>query len=91
MLPALFLVLPAPCVTHSRYLNEKRLQEIMEGLGYERVKRKMSPKLVYYLYRLREIPNEDKGESAGREVEFGKIQVNAGRDRNNFCIVLKAP
>lgn len=50
LVPGLFLVLPAPCVANSRYLDERRLEEIMWGLGYVRRKRKMSAKLVYYFW-----------------------------------------
>jgi 25S rRNA (adenine2142-N1)-methyltransferase len=31
--PSLFLVLPAPCVTNSRYLDEEKLAAMMESLG----------------------------------------------------------
>ena len=43
--PLLFFVLPAPCVTNSRYMDEKTLIEIMESLGYQMVEQKLSPKL----------------------------------------------
>ncbi|KAK3080420.1 hypothetical protein LTS18_001529, partial [Coniosporium uncinatum] len=49
-LPSLFLVLPAPCVTNSRYVTEERLTAMMESLGYSRTHRKLSDKLVYYLW-----------------------------------------
>lgn len=48
--PGLFLVLPAPCVTNSRYMDEDRLEAMMRGLGYVRAKRKLSGKLVYYFW-----------------------------------------
>ncbi len=63
MLPGLFLVLPAPCVTNSRYLDEERLEAMMRGLGYTRVRRKMSLKLVYYFWRW-EGREEDEGDGA---------------------------
>jgi hypothetical protein len=68
MLPGLFLVLPAPCVTNSRYLDEERLEAMMRGLGYTRVRRKMSLKLVYYFWRWegRE-DDEEMGEGDGAE------------------------
>lgn len=49
--PGLFFVLPAPCVTNSRYLDEERLEAMMQELGYVRAKRKLSLKLVYYFWR----------------------------------------
>lgn len=51
LFPGLFLVLPASCVTNSRYLDEDRLEGMMQGLGYRRVRRKLSQKLVYYFWR----------------------------------------
>ncbi|KAI9704678.1 MAG: hypothetical protein M1820_005426 [Bogoriella megaspora] len=84
VLPYLFLVLPAPCVANSRYLTEERLEGIMEALGYVKVRRKMSAKLVYYLWRF------DGGREAGGERGIGKMEVNPGKNRNNFCVVLKS-
>lgn len=80
-LPGLFLVLPASCVTNSRYLNEEVLEEIMQALGYVKARRKMSLKLVYYLWRY-----DGHGEKVRRV--FKKDEVRQGRTRNNFAIVL---
>ena len=80
--PALFLVLPAPCVTNSRYLDERRLESIMESIGYRRAKRKLSSKLVYYLWKYEQ-----------RECDmarvFKKEQLCSGSSRNNFAIILR--
>lgn len=78
--PSLFLVLPAPCVTNSRYLNESRLTEIMESLGYFQIRRKISAKLVYYLWLFR-------GDFKKRQ--FNKEELSPGKKRNNFAIVLE--
>ena len=80
--PALFLVLPAPCVTNSRYLDEERLEKIMRSLGYRMTKWKMSAKLVYYLWRY-------EGVMEGRQETFKKAEVRTGKSRNNFAIVLR--
>lgn len=80
--PAMFLVLPAPCVTNSRYLDEGRLESIMESIGYRRAKRKMSSKLVYYLWKY-ERRNSDMARM------FRKEQLRSGTSRNNFAIVLQ--
>lgn len=80
-MPLLFLVLPAPCVSNSRYLDEGRLKGIMLRLGYKRVRRKMSAKLVYYLWRYDEVLRVE-----GRR--FGKEEVRKGGSRNNFAIVV---
>jgi 25S rRNA (adenine2142-N1)-methyltransferase len=81
-LPALFLVLPAPCVTNSRYMDEAKLETIIESLGYVCVKKKLSNKLVYYLWRM-VLPVQKLSNS------FKKVEIRSGKDRNNFAIVLK--
>lgn len=81
--PSMFLVLPAPCVTNSRYLTEGRLKEIMESLGYVLVKRKLSPKLIYGLWRL------DDAEAAKKKTRWKKEEVNSGQQRNNFAVTMK--
>jgi len=81
-LPCLFLVLPAACVLNSRYFTEDRLSEIMSSLGYRMIKRKITAKLVFYLWK----------HSANLELKrcvFGKIKWNPGRRRNNFTITLE--
>lgn len=58
--PCLFLVLPAPCVTNSRYLTETHLTEIMNAIGYTTLlKHKVTNKLVYYLWRYGDPLEED--------------------------------
>jgi len=81
-IPALSLVLPAPCVTNSRYLNEERLTAIMESIGYTMIHRKLSDKLVYYLWQY--TPNDRR-----KPAVFTKKELNPGVSRNNFCIVLR--
>lgn len=80
--PALFLVLPAPCVTNSRYLDERRLESIMESIGYRRAKRKLSAKLVYYLWKY-------EPQDSDMAIVFKKEQLRSGSSRNNFAIVLR--
>lgn len=84
--PALFLVLPAPCVTNSRYMDEPRLTEIMNSLGYVLLQRKQTNKLVYYLWQLQGLPNE--GKTKAKPMKFAKREVNPGATRNNFSVVL---
>ncbi|KAI4244647.1 MAG: hypothetical protein L6R40_002851 [Gallowayella cf. fulva] len=82
--PSLFLVLPAPCVTNSRYMDEERLESIMIALGYAKTRRKVSKKLVYYLWRY-------KGTSLGKtqDASFKKQEIRSGANRNNFSIILQ--
>lgn len=82
--PSLFLVLPAPCVTNSRYLDEDRLTNIMQSLGYNLTQRKLSPKLVYYLWLY-----EPKALRLDRQTTFDKREVRPGKTRNNFCVILR--
>ena len=79
VLPLLFFVLPLPCIDNSRYIDESRLLEIMRSLGFSLSKKKLTPKLCYYLFRL-----------AGEEVRahFEKKKIRDGPGMNNFSIVV---
>ncbi|KIW00766.1 uncharacterized protein PV09_07747 [Verruconis gallopava] len=81
ILPLLFFVLPAPCITNSRYLSERRLEDIMDSLGFKKLEQKISAKLYYSLWVL-----SPRVETKARS--FPKVEVNPGRTRNNFSIVL---
>ncbi|KAL8955725.1 MAG: hypothetical protein Q9193_006529 [Seirophora villosa] len=84
VLPALFLVLPAPCVTNSRYLDEETLGAIMTALGYVQTMKKFSKKLVYYVWSLASVHG-----GKARDVVFKKKEVRPGGQRNNFAIILQ--
>lgn len=79
-IPALFLVLPAPCVMNSRYLTEEHLTLIMNTLGFVLMHNKLSAKLVYYLWRY---------QSGGTHKSVPKKSLRAGGNRNNFCVILE--
>ncbi|MCJ1349179.1 hypothetical protein MMC31_007415 [Peltigera leucophlebia] len=84
LLPSLFLVLPAPCVTNSRYLNEDKLEAMLNSIGYEMARKKLSAKLIYYLFRLvqgHEASLNTKGQ------QWKKEEIRKGGKRNNFAIV----
>ena len=81
ILPSLFLVLPAPCVLNSRYFTEERLGAIMTSIGYSMSERKVTNKLVYYLW------NYD-GTRKLEKLNFRKELLNDGRTRNNFTVTL---
>lgn len=83
--PSLFLVLPAPCVTNSRYLDEAKLTEIMTSLGFMMIRRKMSAKLVYYLWRYECRAGR---KDVARIQTFRKEEIRPGGKRNNFAIAL---
>ncbi len=79
--PSLFLVLPAPCVTNSRYLDEERLTAIMDALGYVKVESKTTQRLVYYLWKRDRVCKGTGG-------TFQKKEIRSGPTRNNFAVVL---
>ncbi|KAI0603379.1 putative methyltransferase-domain-containing protein [Biscogniauxia sp. FL1348] len=81
-LPSLFMVLPAPCVTNSRYMDEVHLETIMNALGYTKVRSKITQKLVYYLWTRESLTPE-------QIPIFKKAELRSGRSRNNFSIVLR--
>ncbi|RKP13344.1 hypothetical protein BJ684DRAFT_6253, partial [Piptocephalis cylindrospora] len=48
--PSLFLVLPRPCVDHSRYMTEEHLLALGEACGFSQVTTHLSNKLAYSLW-----------------------------------------
>jgi len=94
--PCLFLVLPRPCVSNSRFFSEERLGKLMALLGYEQIRSKLTEKLVYYLWRWRApSPPSPNGPTDGLQVPvppgvpIAKKEVKPVRARNNFAIVLE--
>lgn len=82
-LPSLFLVLPLPCLSNSRYMTRQHLVRMMESLGYEKIEHHESTKLCYMLFKWHSQSRKKK------LVSFSKTQINPGKTRNNFAIVLK--
>ncbi|KAI4702724.1 hypothetical protein J4E89_010257 [Alternaria sp. Ai002NY15] len=80
VLPALFFVLPLPCVDNSRYLDEELFLAIMGDLGFTMRFSKNTSKLCYYLFTL---TNEPKATTAE------KWKIRDGPGMNNFCIVVE--
>ncbi|EQL29104.1 hypothetical protein BDFG_08230 [Blastomyces dermatitidis ATCC 26199] len=83
-LPCLFLVLPAACVLNSRYFTEGRLRTIMASLGYKMVQRKVTSKLIYYLWEY----NVANATTTAAAAVFKKEMLNPGGNRNNFTVTL---
>ncbi|KAK4683695.1 25S rRNA (adenine2142-N1)-methyltransferase, partial [Tremellales sp. Uapishka_1] len=85
----LFLVLPLPCITNSRYMSLSSLQCLMACIGFELVKERWKPggKVGYWLYRWKEV---DLGIDTADERERWRKKTieNEGPKRNNFAIVL---
>lgn len=83
-LPALFIVLPRPCLSNSRYFSAERFDELMFTLGYTKVEERFAQKLAYSLWRRERSPPEARA-------VFPKRAICPGANRNNFCIVLEEP
>lgn len=79
-LPALFLVLPEPCVNNARYFTKDRLTEIMQSLGYKLVRTKVTSRMIYWLWTYEH--------GTGTDTKFAKVLLNSGKTRNNFTITL---
>lgn len=80
LFPAVFVALPAACVLNSRYLHEERLKGLMAGLGFVVRRRKVARRVGYWLFGF---VGGGKGEG------WGKVEVNPGRGRNNFAVVVR--
>ncbi|KDE03008.1 hypothetical protein MVLG_06476 [Microbotryum lychnidis-dioicae p1A1 Lamole] len=80
----LFLVLPLPCLTNSRYMNHTRLEAILLTTGWAPVRRKDSAKLTYWLCKR-------VGDGSGDGKGWKREQLRGGIQRNNFAIIVNAP
>ncbi|OJD23383.1 hypothetical protein ACJ73_05266 [Blastomyces percursus] len=87
-LPCLFLVLPAACVLNSRYFTEERLRAIMASLGYKMVQRKVTSKLIYYLWEYNVANATTTTAADAAAAVFKKEMLNPGGNRNNFTVTL---
>lgn len=78
----LFIVLPLPCLTNSRYLTREHFAEIMKAVGFTlaRERFRTGGKVIYSLWR-RTQPQQTHGLDKKR-------LLNDGKKRNNFCILL---
>ncbi|GJN88961.1 hypothetical protein Rhopal_001932-T1 [Rhodotorula paludigena] len=81
----LYLVLPLPCLTNSRYLSHARLTALLGSTGWSVVRQHDSAKLTYWLVRRSGARGE--GERDGRE--WKREVVRAGAQRNNFAILVR--
>ncbi|KAJ2984217.1 hypothetical protein NQ176_g112 [Zarea fungicola] len=80
LFPSLFIVLPRSCLENSRYFTEERFNAIMSMLGYSGIRRKMTQKLAYSLWKRTGRP---------KIIQYSKREINPGRARNNFVITLQ--
>jgi 25S rRNA (adenine2142-N1)-methyltransferase len=75
--PALFVVLPLPCVENSRYLTTQHFLAIMASLGYLLKESKQSKRIAYWLFHWT---------GTIKEVSWRKKIIQEGTKRNNFAI-----
>lgn len=75
--PALFVVLPLPCVENSRYLTSQHFLDIMESLGYSVSQSKETKRIAYWLFHWN---------GHVEEREWKKKVIKDGGGRNNFAI-----
>ncbi|KIS71311.1 25S rRNA (adenine2142-N1)-methyltransferase [Mycosarcoma maydis] len=93
-----FLVLPLSCLTNSRYMNQSHLRAILSSLGFNVVKQSDSNKLSRWLLQRKPLKERQEaaannGNAAAASDEwdgtvFKKRDINPGKDRNNFAIVV---
>ncbi|KAF5324470.1 hypothetical protein D9611_004524 [Ephemerocybe angulata] len=81
----LFIALPLPCVTNSRYLTIEHFKAIMSIIGFKQLKEKWREggKMVYYLYQKEEPSPAQDGTLFSK-----KRELRAGPSRNNFAVLL---
>ncbi|CUA76052.1 25S rRNA adenine-N(1) methyltransferase [Schizosaccharomyces pombe 972h-] [Rhizoctonia solani] len=81
----LFLVLPTPCVTNSRYMTPDHLVSVCARLGFTLIRDRCKPggKVAYWLFT-----RSDKQTNFQTGASFTKkIVLREGSDRNNFSIL----
>ena len=75
-----FIVLPRPCLSNSRYLTQELFVSMMDSLGFALLVRHCTRKLSFTMFQKTD---------TGLEKSFPKRLLRAGDKRNNFCIVLR--
>ncbi|GAA5990864.1 hypothetical protein JCM10908_000054 [Rhodotorula pacifica] len=82
----LYLVLPLPCLTNSRYLSHARLTSLLTSTGWTLKRQHDSAKLTYWLLQR----SGGKGEGEERDgKEWKREVVRKGAQRNNFCVLVQ--
>ncbi|KAG9040113.1 hypothetical protein FRB95_000042 [Tulasnella sp. JGI-2019a] len=84
----LFIVLPLPCVSNSRYLDLPHFRDLMAAIGFriEKERWKESGKVGYWLFRATGRRGPD---DRGQTLDFSRKRVvREGGGRNNFSILL---
>ncbi|GCE97239.1 hypothetical protein ZYGM_004659 [Zygosaccharomyces mellis] len=79
----LFVVLPLPCINHSRYMNKDHFMQLMQFLGYSIIRYYEAKKLCYILLRRTGIQHQHDDDKFSKKHKF--------YDKpgfNNFSIIL---
>jgi len=91
----LFLILPKLCLTQSKHMSRKYLEEILrEGIGFEILNdgKRESPKLAFFVLRRPLDGGDDSGDVSVRRWndKFSKTQVlyHGKKFRNTFTVTL---
>ncbi|GAA5830853.1 hypothetical protein JCM11251_001098 [Rhodosporidiobolus azoricus] len=77
----LYLVLPLPCLTNSRYMTPDRLRQILTSTGWEVAQQHDSSKLTHWLLR--------RSEQGPDGQVWKRENMREGVMRNNFVIVVR--
>ncbi|RCK67184.1 hypothetical protein Cantr_03132 [Candida viswanathii] len=77
---SLFLVLPLPCVSNSRYFDNERLLDMMNQLGFRQTFYYEAKKVAYWLF--------DWTGKVKLTTKFPKKELHSGSSKNNFCITI---
>jgi 25S rRNA (adenine2142-N1)-methyltransferase len=81
----LFIVLPLPCVTNSRYTTVESFNALVADVGFELVHERWKPngKVAYWLWRW----SPDVAMDTRKWKK--KTLKNEGKTRNNFTVLLE--
>jgi 25S rRNA (adenine2142-N1)-methyltransferase len=81
---ALFIVIPAACITNSRYINHVLFVRILLAVGFQLSRHKLTPKLALYAMRRSAFPvaEEDTAGLGCRRL------CRTGQHRNNFAVLI---
>ncbi|KAI8813358.1 putative methyltransferase-domain-containing protein [Cladochytrium replicatum] len=87
----LYIVLPLPCITNSRYLTHDHFLDIFAWLDLDLVTYHHSKKLASYVFKARGgvEPKPGSTKEGDKQTPFPKRLINDGPGRNNFVIVLE--
>jgi 25S rRNA (adenine2142-N1)-methyltransferase len=81
----LYVVLPLPCLTNSRYMTHQHFIALMASIGFVVLEHHHATKIANYLFRL-----ETTSLTPESSPQFARKSIlNDGKTKNNFSIVIK--